>query len=336
MKHKRWFVGVLILLIGFGGIAVAQQYPMGDPMGGQQQSAQAPASTVQLDASFKAATDWLNKNNLSLTGSAGGRDDTAAFSQGMILFYGEGYGNPAHTNISQRAGMAKRAAVVVAQRSLAEYINGFAIVGDTLVKDGALQNEVIRSAVAGFIKGVQVVFQDYSPEKDTAIAIIKVGMHGPNGFGTSLYKKMFMTEDKMDPQFVKAIQEVDGKPAPGFKAEVVPVETYDGLIIDATEQNFRPALINRIFTSKGELLYDPSKISQKVLVEQGCGEYTNSVNKAKAALDLRGVKNPLIIKAIGIITASDLQVSDDDAVKIFSANHKNGFFASAKVAFVLK
>ena len=67
----------------------------------------------------------------------------------------------------------------------------------------------------------------------------------------------------MDPQFVKAIHEVDGKPAPNFKAAVVPTESYDGLIIDATEQNFRPALINRVFTPKGELLYDPSKISQK-------------------------------------------------------------------------
>jgi|GEM_PF-200703 len=336
MKHKRWLIGALILLIGFGGIAVAQQYPMGDPMGGQQQPAQPPAGTVQLDSSFKAANEWLSKNNHSLTGSAGGRDDNAAFGQEMILFYGEAYGNPAHTNMAQRAGMAKRAAVVVAQRSLAEYINGFAIVGDTLVKDGVAQYDVIRSAVAGFIKGTQVVFQEYSPEKDTAIAIIKVGMHGPDGFATSVYKKMFKTEKKMDPQFVKAIHEVDGKPAPNFKTAVVPVEAHDGLIIDATEQNFRPALINRVFTPKGELLYDPSKISQKVLVEQGCGEYTNSVDKAKAALDSRGVKNPLIIKAVGTVSASDLQVSDDDAVKIFSANQKKGFFASAKVAFVLK
>ena len=196
MKHKRWLIGALILLIGLGGIAVAQQYPM-DQMGGQQPPQQPPQSgTVQLDSSFTKANEWLNKNNLSLTGSAAGRDDNAAFGQEMILFYGEAYGNPSHTNIAQRGGMAKRAAVVVAQRSLAEYMNGFAIVGDTLVKDGVAQYDVIRSAVAGFIKGMQIVFQDYSPEKDTAIAIIKVGMHGPDGFATSVYKKMFVTEKR--------------------------------------------------------------------------------------------------------------------------------------------
>ena len=335
MRHRKWIIGALILILGLAGIAVAQQYPM-EPVGGQQQPPAQPASTVQLDASFTAANEWLSKKNLSLTGSAAGRDDNAAFGQEVILFYGEAYGNPSHTNIAQRGGMAKRAAVVVAQRSLAEYMNGFAIVGDTLVRDGVAQYDVIRSAVVGFIKGVQVVFQDYSPEKDTAIAIIKVGMHGPDGFATSVYKKMFKTERKMDPQFVKAIHEVDGKPAPSFKAAVVPTESYDGLIIDATEQNFRPALINRVFTPKGELLYDPSKISQKVLVEQGCGEYTNSVDKAKAALEKRGVKNPLVVKAVGTISPSDVQVSDDDAVNIFSANQKRSFFASAKVAFVLK
>jgi len=335
MRHRKWIIGALILILGLAGIAVAQQYPM-EPVGGQQQPPAQPATTVQLDSSFTKANEWLNKNNLSLTGSAAGRDDNAAFGQEVILFYGEAYGNPSHTNIAQRGGMAKRAAVVVAQRSLAEYMNGFAIVGDTLVRDGVAQYDVIRSAVAGFIKGAQVVFQDYSPEKDTAIAIIKVGMYGPDGFATGMYKKMFKTPKKMDPQFVKAIHEVDGKPAPSFKAAVVPTESYDGLIIDATEQNFRPALINRVFTPKGELLYDPSKISQKVLVEQGCGEYTNSVDKAKAALEKRGVKNPLVVKAVGTISPSDVQVSDDDAVNIFSANQKRSFFASAKVAFVLK
>jgi len=125
--------------------------------------------------------------------------------------------------------------------------------------------------------------------------------------------------------------------APSFKAPPSKLdEAYDGLIIDATEQNFRPALINRIFATKGDVLYDPAKVSQKVLVEQGCGEYTNTVNKAKAALETRGVKNPLIVKASGATTVADLQVTDDDAATIYSANRKGNFFSSAKVAFVLK
>lgn len=289
----------------------------------------ANADTLQVDDIFTKTQKWLDEKNLTVTGGPNGaRDDEAAFSQEALLFYGEAVGNPDHRTAAQREQMAKRAAVVTAQRSLVEYLEGFALVGDTLVKDGMVQYDVIRSAVFGFVKGSQVVFQEYNKDKDIAIAMVKLGLHGPKGFASAVYEKMFS-----DPKAKESLK--SDKPA--FKTNAVKLdETYDGLIIDATEQNFRPALINRIFATKGDVLYDPAKVSQKVLVEQGCGEYTNSVDKAKAALAVRGVKNPLVIKASGATTAADLQVTDDDAVIIYSANQKGNFMAAAKVAFVLK
>ncbi len=289
----------------------------------------AHADTVQVDVAFTKTQKWLDEKNLVITGGPGGvRDDLAAFNQESLLFYGEAVGNPDHKSAAQRELMAKRAAVVTAQRSLMEYLEGFLLVGVSLVKDGMTQDDVIVSTVAGFVKGSQVVVQEYNKDTDTAIALIKLGLHGPKGFASSFYEKM-----ASDPKLKDAVKS-DKKP---FKAETVKLdETFDGLIIDAVEQNFRPALINRIFAAKGDILYDPAKISQKVLVEQGCGEYTNSIDKAKAALATRGVKNPLIIKASGATTVADLQVTDDDAVTIYSANQKGGFMAAAKVAFVLK
>lgn len=292
-------------------------------------TAAAQADTIQLDDTFTNAQKWLNDKKLAVTGGPNGaRDDEAAFSQEALIFYGEAVGNPNNRTPAQREINAKRAAVVTAQRAMVEYLGGFALVGDTLVKDGMVQYDVIRSTVSGFVRGTQVVYQDYSKDKDTAIAFIKLGLHGPKGFASAIYAKMFS-----DPNARESLK--TDKPA--FKAQPVKLdEAYDGLIIDATEQNFRPALINRIFATKGDVLYDPAKVSQKVLVEQGCGEYTNSVDKAKSALEARGVKNPLIVKASGATTVADLQVSDDDAVTIYSANQKGNFFSSAKVAFVLK
>jgi hypothetical protein len=77
-------------------------------------------------------------------------------------------------------------------------------------------------------------------------------------------------------------------------------------------------------------------VSQKILIERGCGEYTNSVAKAKEALESRGVKNALVVKASGISNSTDLLVSDDDAILIFSADQKTRFLSDARVAFVLK
>jgi hypothetical protein len=291
-----------------------------------------PESTVHIDETFQKTNTWLNQQNLALTGGPGGRDDSTAFSQESILFYGEGLAGPNHTHPAQRELMAKRAAVVSAQRSLAEYLQGFALVGDTTVKDGMAQSDVIKSSVSGYVKGAQVVFQEYSREKDMAVAIIKLGLRGPKEFASILYDRMLN-----DPKIRRSLTELDGKPVPSYRQKPESLlEKHDGLIIDARAQRFRPALINRIFSSKGELLYDPTKISQKVLIDQGCGEYTNSIEKAKAALEKRGVNHPMVVTASGIVSASDLQVSEEDAAKIFSADEKGNFLASAKVAFVLK
>lgn len=292
----------------------------------------AQADPVPVDEVFTKTQKWLDEKNLTVTGGPNGlRDDQAAFAQEALVFFGEASGNPAHRTPGQREQMAKRAAVVMAQRALVEYLEGFALVGDTLIKDGMTQYDIIRSGVSGFVKGVQVVHTEYNAEKDIAIAIVKLGLHGPQGFASKMYEKMFS-----DPDAKKALK--SDKPA--FKVDKAEQpkleEAYDGLIIDATDQNFRPALINRIFATKGDVLYDPAKVSQKVLVEQGCGEYTNSVDKAKAALATRGVKNPLVVKACGATTVADLQVTDEDAVTIYSANQKGNFMAAAKVAFVLK
>jgi hypothetical protein len=287
------------------------------------------ADSIQVDNTFTMTNKWLSDVNLKVTGASNGaRDDQAAFGQQTLVFYGVADGTSEHGSAAQHALMTKRAAVVMAQRTLVEYLAGFALVGNTLVGDGMGQNDLVRSAVFGFVKGSQVVFQEYSPEKDSAIAIVKLGLHGPRGFASLLYNKMFS-----NPKLREALK-CDKAP---FKSETTRLdEAYDGLIIDATGQNFRPALINRIMAGKGEVLYDPAKVNQKILMEQGCGEYTDSVDKAKAALAARGVKNALLVKASGASSVADLLVTDADAVAIYSANQKGDFMLAARVAFVLK
>ncbi len=314
MKNSVRVLAVLLFsLVAFAGTAPAEEM----------------TSTVVIDETFQKTNEWLRGKHLVLTGGPGNaRDDTAAYRQEEILFYGEAVGNPDHRTPAQKEMMAKRAAVVMAQRAIAEYLVGFALAGETNVDSLMGKSDAARSAVMGFVKGTQVVFQEYNRDTDRAVAILKIGLHGTKGYASSLYAKI-----GSDP----AIQKEVATEKPAFRSSPVQLDqVYDGLIIDATEQDFRPALINRIFTLKGEVLYDPAKVSQKVLVEQGCGEYTNSVEKAKAVLASRGAKNPLLLKATGSLNKSDLQVNDEDAVTVFSANQKANFLSGAMVAFVLK
>ncbi len=278
----------------------------------------------EVDERFQKARKYLDVNNAVITSTP-----EQAYTQEYILMSGEGLPRKGATG-AQRRLTAFTAAKVVAQRRLAELLEGVAVVSETTVKDSELASDTIKTAVSAFIKGTQVVVQDWNEREGSALVIIKVGLNGPKGFASALYEKI-LSEPKIK-------SELD-KPAYTPPVDLAPPAApaaYDGLVIDATDYSFRPALINRIFNAKGEVLYDPAKISQKVLVEQGCGEYTNSVDKARAALGKRGVKNPLVVKASGTLSPSDLQVGDDTALQIFTANQGSGFMADARVAFVLK
>lgn len=278
----------------------------------------------EIDLKYKVARKYLIETKQTITVTT-----EQAFKQDTILVMGEGVGKKG-TSGAQKRLTAITAAKVKAQRALAELLHGVAVVSETSVQDSELASDEIKTVVAGFVKGSQVVVQEWNPAEETALVILKVGMTGPKSFASVMYEKI-LTEPKIKQELDKPVYvpPVDLAPPPV-------VQPYDGLIIDATGYSFRPALINRIFNPKGEVLYDPAKISQKVLVEQGCGEYTNSIDKARAALGKRGVKNPLVVTASGTVSASDLQVSNEAALQIFAANQANGFMADARVAFVLK
>lgn len=284
----------------------------------------AQADVVDLK-NYKMAREYIKKEKVTVTVTV-----EQAFAQDAILVVGEGVPKKG-TSGAQRRLTAIRAAEVAAQRALAELLKGVSIVGETTVRDAEVESDLIKSSVSAFIKGFSPVVKDWNEREESALVILKVGMNGPRSFGAMMYEKI-MTEPKIKQEVEKPVYvpPVDVAPPPA-----VP-QVYDGLVIDATAQSFRPALINRIFSPNGQVLYDPAKISQKVLVEQGCGEYTNSVDKARAALGKRGVKNPLVVKASGTVSPSDLQVSNDIAAQIHAANLANGFMADARVAFVLK
>lgn len=301
---KKSIILAAVALMGFAGLAQADEVDL---------------------KNYKMAREYIRKEKITVTVTV-----EQAFKQDAILVVGEGVPKKGTTG-GQKRLTALRAAEVAAQRALAELLKGVSITGETTVRDAELESDVIRSSVNTFIKGFHPVVKDWNAEEETALVILRVGINGPGSFAAMMYEKV-LTEPKIKQQVEKPVY----TPPADVPAPAPVAQAFDGLIIDATAYSFRPALINRIFNPKGEVLYDPAKISQKVLVEQGCGEYTNSVDKARAALRKRGVNNPLVVKASGTVSPSDLQVNNDVALQIFSANQNNGFMADARVAFVLK
>ena len=255
-------------------------------------------------------------------------DQTQAFIKGSFVVKGEGVPLKDTTHPGQKELTAKRAAMVVAQRNMAELLNGVRIFGQTTVKDAALESDLIRSSVEGIIRDIKPIYEAYDQLKEVAVVYISIGIDGPNGLTGQLLPQMLPTLPQ--PQAPVPAYVPPAAPPPE------PPQPYDALILDIKEHQFKPALINRILAQNGEILYDPTKIAQNILVERGAGDYTNDVGKAKAILSERGSKNPLVVKVAGVVKFTDVQVTSDDAANIFAANQKANFLEGAKVVFVLK
>jgi hypothetical protein len=237
---------------------------------------------------------------------------------------------------------AVRAATVIAQRDLLEIIQGLSLFGSTTVKDGMLHSDHIKTTVNGVIKGAQKCGEKFNPNTGHAEVCMKIYIRGKGGMFDIILP--LMTEEHMMPQSLPAYEPkmvVEEKGGGVEKSPVVarPSEignAHDGLIIDAGDFSFRPALVNRIITQNNEVIFDPSKIVSSVLVDRGCGGFTNSEAKAKALLSSWGAKNPMYIKAKGVSNNTDIQIDADAASAIFTHDKKGNFMAQANVVFIVK
>ncbi len=250
------------------------------------------------------------------------KDLKQAFIKGSIVVKGEATADTT-LPVGQRKLMAMRGAKAMAYREIAELLEGVAVSGETTVANTMTQSDVVRVMVQGMVKGAQIVNESYDQFTGIGTVWLAIPMTGENGVVGQL---MPQVAAMVPPQ--PAFAPMVAPPAPAAK--------YDGLIIDVKDQQFKPALINRILTKNGEVIYDPAKVAQNILVERGAAEYTNDVGKAKALLGERGAGNPLVIKAGGVVKSTDAVVGPDDASAIFSSNQQSNYLEGAKVVFVLR
>ena len=250
--------------------------------------------------------------------------DTNPFATNALVVSGQGTPRPDVTHPGTRKIMALRAAQVRAYAQLLEATQGVHISGQTTVNDVMFGNETLTARVEGLVRGARTVRQEYDPMTQIATVHVQLPVKGSGSVTEVLLPDIVTTPQPPGAAYA---------PSAGLAPSAQPA---DGLIVDVRERLFRPALINRILSVQGEILYDPSKIAQGILVEQGSGGYTTDVGKARALLSGRGSRNPLTVQAAGVARTTDVQVSQADAATIFAANQQTNFLEGAKVVFVMK
>ncbi|WP_432735903.1 hypothetical protein [Maridesulfovibrio sp. FT414] len=154
-------------------------------------------------------------------------------------------------------------------------------------------------------------------------------------------KPAAVVEEKPAAVVEEQVAVVEEKPLPTTEEAASKIQEavktpIDGIIVDVRDFDFKPALVNRILTENNEVLFDPSKVLNQVLIERGCGGYTTDLQKARALLESWGSKSPVVLKGRTVQNVTDAVVSTDDAAAVFAYDQQYNLLAQARVVFVLK
>jgi hypothetical protein len=132
-------------------------------------------ASVAAKPTFPELDIWLIENKLAINvGKSEAAGFDKAFEQGIVLAYGEGY-PLAEAEGAKKRLTAVRAAEVVAQRNLAEYLARNAV-------NGEIKFSTYNTQLEAFLKGAQVVASEYNPDLGKAAVLLKLDLGGAKGF----------------------------------------------------------------------------------------------------------------------------------------------------------
>jgi len=218
---------------------------------------------------------------------------------GIVKAKGTGIIDPENSNKAQARLMAKRAAVVVAQRNLLEAVKGVRVNSETIVENYMTKSDLIYTCVEGVVKGARLIGE---PKYDEEQGIVEVEMT------ISLYDKKGLSDAITKPV---PLPEEYKKLAPDVRALL---QTYSGVVFDAKGTDLKPSLFPKIYDENGNLLLDTKDY---IDIESSYGrrvvQYIQEMDEILEDPDLKD--NPLVIKVKDIRgkLGSDIVISNKNA-----------------------
>jgi len=226
------------------------------------------------------------------------------------------YGKP------QARPMAIRAAQMDAYRKLLEVTGGVRVDSMTLVKNYAVQSDLIRSQVSGIVKGARMVKTDYLSD-GTVEVTVRMPLHGATSLANTIYPSVFGETKETSPAPVP--------PAPATQTSAA----NTGLVVDARGIQARPAMSPKIIDEKGQEVYGTMRVDREFAVQQGMSGYSRDIKTAK--MNTRVTDNPLTVR--GLRTdgpgKSNIVVSNADAEQIRASYGGSEFLKKCRVMIVL-
>jgi len=222
------------------------------------------------------------------------------WSEGVVQAVGIGAPSEKHYGKPSARPMALRAAKLDAMRNILEAINGVRIDGSTIVRDYAVESDIIRSKVEGMIQGAEVVKQEYLSDGTIEITM---AMSLRGGFSQLVL-----------PDEIKPLESVKPVMTPMKHSSAV----YTGLVVDARGLSARPAMSPKILDETGQEVYGSAFVSREYAVQQGMSGYAKDIAARTEGLG-----------------RSDIVISNADASALRSASENLSFMKKCRVMIVV-
>ena len=281
------------------------------------------AGVFAFGAGFYAAPD-SSLPSLTIMQAA---EAAAQWEQGTIT--AEGFGTPPAGAYGSKASiMARRAAIVDAQRNLAEQVSGVQVDAETTVENFVISSDLVKTKVSALIKGAMVVEEQMMPDGAYRV-VMSMPMYGTQGLASAI---MPAIRDNTPPT----------PPPPVISATITTQiqmgGTYTGVIVDAGGMGLKPSFSPVIYDTNGRAIYGVSNINYDQAISQGMVGYSASVSAAQTLP--RVGATPLVIKAVQVRGGNNstnpvnVVVSVDDGDRILAANQQSQMLMNGSVVFV--
>lgn len=247
-----------------------------------------------------------------------------------------GYGVPPTGVYGARANLlARRAAVVDAQRNLAEFIQGTQIDSETTLYNYMTENDTVKTRVSALIQGATIVEEEAMSDGSYRVTM-SVPLYGASkSISSAILPALRENKEPLPPPVVVS-------PAPATRQEIQDRvkngTNYTGVIVDAGGMGLMASFSPVIYDTNGRAVYGIQNINYDRAISQGMVGYAKNV---ASAMHLSRVgSTPLVVKAVQVrggrnsVNPVNVVVSVEDANRILLANEKSNMLQGGSVVFV--
>ncbi len=248
-----------------------------------------------------------------------------------------GYGTPPAGYTDARGYLlARRAAIVDAQRVLAEDIAGVQVDAETTVENMAVVSDVVKTHVSALVKNARVVNEKM--EAGAYCVTLAMPMYGAqHSLASAVLPKVdnpvpFATPTPAQPSIQPPAQQqrTTVTTTVTITPTSAPSTTFTGLVVDCSGLELRPAMSPVIYDDNGTPIYGHRNLDSKKVISKGMAAYTT----ADTANFARAGANPLVVRAVAVDRMANPVIAAADAQRVLAANNATHFLDDCAVVFV--